>query len=59
MSKLQDLNRKMLELEHNGDITEQEYATYKLILATVESAKELLTMYARMEELQQKLKGAA
>ena len=32
MTLLQILNRKMLELEHNGDISEEEYVTYKWLL---------------------------
>lgn len=31
-TKLEALNRRMLELEHNGDISEAEYATYKALL---------------------------
>lgn len=32
MTNLEKLNRRMIELEHNGDISEDEYATYKSIL---------------------------
>lgn len=36
MTELAHLNRKMLELEHNGDISEQEYATYRWLLRWLE-----------------------
>ncbi len=32
MTNLQKLNRKMLELERNGDISEAEYETYKSLI---------------------------
>jgi hypothetical protein len=36
MNKLQKLNRTMLQCEHNGDISEEEYATYKMLLEAFE-----------------------
>lgn len=35
MTKLEELNRKMLELERMGVIYEQEYATYRQLLEAV------------------------
>jgi len=35
MTKLELLNRKMLECEINGDISEEEYATYKQMIEAV------------------------
>lgn len=35
-AKMHNLNTKMLELEHNGDITEEEYDTYKWLLNWLE-----------------------
>ena len=39
MTKIETLNRKMLELEHNGDISEGEYATYKTLLDWLEFSR--------------------
>ena len=38
MNRLQKLNRIMQELEHNGDVSEMEYAAYKKLLDVVEAA---------------------
>ena len=40
MNRLQKLNRIMQELEHNGDVSEMEYATYKKLLDVVDAADE-------------------
>ena len=32
MTKIEELNRKMLAIEKQGHLTEQEYATYKQLL---------------------------
>lgn len=42
MTKLEPLNRKVLELEHNGDLDEEEYATYKMLLEAVEHLQGIL-----------------
>ena len=36
MTKIEELNRKMLLCERNGDMSESDYATYKLLLEAVE-----------------------
>ena len=39
MNRLQKLNRIMQELEHNGDVSEMEYATYKKLLDVVDACR--------------------
>ena len=41
MTDLQALNRKMLALEKQGHLTEQEYTAYKQLLEAVELLKEV------------------
>lgn len=36
MTRLEALNRKMLDLEASGDVTEEEYATYRALLNWLE-----------------------
>ena len=52
MTKLEELNRRMLELEHNGDISEAEYAAYKKLLAAVDLLDEL-NEYAKNSTLEE------
>lgn len=42
MTHLQALNRKMLAIEKQGHLTEQEYATYRQLLEAVEVLAVLL-----------------
>ena len=48
MSKLEELTRKMQELEANGDVTEEELGTYKALLEAVDALKDC---HARLELL--------
>ena len=51
MSKLEELTRKMQELEANGDVTEEELGTYKALLEAAKllgSALPLVDAYRRV-----------
>ena len=50
MTKLEELNRRMLELEHNGDISEAEYAAYKKLLEAVDLLKDLRNSLSQYDD---------
>lgn len=60
MTRLEKLNRKTLVLVRMGDITEEEYATYKALLESVAVLEEAYAdnpgWRTRIEELMEKLK---
>lgn len=39
MTKLEELNRKMLDIEKRGLLSEEQYAAYKQLLVAVEALK--------------------
>ena len=50
MTHLQALNRKMLAIEKQGHLTEQEYATYRQLLEAVELLKELRNSLSQYDD---------